>query len=111
MGTFLATLVVFLLFVVISQSAGYYRSRWRVAGAEGEAVQDTRVSAAIGVGSGLMVLLLVLLLFFGLTRWQWFGTPSRSATPTVTTPAQNQGVAPIGVAPTASPSPAASPSH
>ena len=111
MGTFLATVVVFLLFVVISQSAGYYRSRWRVADAEGESVQDTRMSAAVGVGSGLIVLLLLLLLFFGFTRWQWFGMPSRSTTPTIATPAQNQGVAPIGVAPTASPSPAGSPSH
>jgi len=110
MGTLLATLVVFLLFVVISQSAGYYRARWRVAGAEGEGVQDTRASAAIGIGSGLMVLMLLLALYFGFTRWQWFGTPSHSITPAVVTPAQNPGVAPIGVAPTASPSPAGSPS-
>jgi hypothetical protein len=112
MGTFLATVVVFLLFVVISQSAGYYRSRLRVAGAEGEAGHDGRVSAAVGIGSGLMVLSLLVVLFLGFTRWHWFGSPSPpTTTPSHATPTSNQGVAPIGVSPTASPLHVPSPTH
>ena len=111
MGTFLATVVVFVLFVVISQSAGYYRSRWRVAGAEGEAGRELRVSPAVGIGSGLTVFLLLVVLLFGFTRWHWFGSPSRPTTPSLATPAPSQGVAPIGVSPTVLPSPATSPSH
>ena len=46
MGIFMATLVVFLLFVVVSQSVGHYRSRWQIADVEGESGGDVRRSAA-----------------------------------------------------------------
>jgi hypothetical protein len=54
MGMFMATLVVFLLFVVVSQSVGYYRSRWQLADVEGESGGDVRRSAAVGIASGLI---------------------------------------------------------
>jgi hypothetical protein len=111
MGMILATIVVFLVFVVITQSASYLRTRWRVAGAEGEGSAQVRTSAAVGIASGLVVLVLPFMLYLGVTRWEWFGSsPARSSTPTFATPApDNQGVLPIGVGPSASP--AASPSH
>jgi len=114
MGTFLATIVVFLLFVVISQSAGYYRSVLRVAGAERESSTNARVSAAIGLASGFIVLFLLAILYLGIANWHWFGSqPFRPPSQPLISPAPDHGVAPIGVNPTATPSPApsASPSH
>jgi hypothetical protein len=119
MGMFLATVVVFLLFVVVSQSMGYLRSRWRVAGTEGEAGTSVRTSAAVGIASGLAVLILLFLLFLGFTRWQWFGPPPSHQNTPVFTPAApgNQGAPPIGVnvspPPTtkSSPTPAPTPSR
>jgi len=121
MGMFWATLVVFLLFVVIAQSASYYRrSRWTVAGAEGEGSSEVSGSAAIGIVSGLIVLSLLLLLFIGFTRWQWLGPPpSQATTPAIVTPAApgSQVAPPSGVtispaaSPGSSPSPAPTPSR
>jgi hypothetical protein len=63
MGMFMATLVVFLLFVVVvSQSVGHYRSRWQIADVEGKSGGDVRRSAAVGIASGLIVLFLLVML-------------------------------------------------
>jgi hypothetical protein len=115
MGMFLATVVVFVLFVVVTQSAGYYRSRWMVAGAEREVGNETRSTAAVGIVSGFIVLFLLLLLYLGFARWQWFGPPpSHPATPTISVPVApgNQGTPPAGVnvSPSAGPSPSSAPS-
>ena len=61
MGIFMATLVVFLLFVVVSQSVGHYRSRWQIADVGGESGGDVRRSAAVGIASGLIVLFLLVM--------------------------------------------------
>jgi hypothetical protein len=114
MGSLLAAIVVFLLFVVISQSTGYYRSVLRVAGAEGGTSTDVRMSAAIGMASGFIVFFLLAILYLGIAHWHWFGPPpSHPASQPLISPAPNHGVAPIGINSTASPSPApsASPSH
>ena len=117
MGTFMATLVVFLLFVVVSQSVGYYRSRWQIADVEGESGGDVRRSAAVGIASGLIVLFLLVTLYLGFTRWQWLGPPPTHSNSPVVSPVGpgNQAVPPIGAnvspAPSSGASPAPTPSH
>jgi hypothetical protein len=84
-GTVLTTLVIFLILLVVTRAAGFFRGRWSVAGAETSGTQDVGTSAAIGISSGIAVLILLFLLYLGLTRWDWAGSPVGGAHP-VTTP-------------------------
>lgn len=117
MGVFMAALVVFLLFVVVNQSVGYYRSRWQIADVEAEGGGDVRQSAGVGIASGLIVLFLLVMLYVGFTRWQWLGPPPTHPNAPVVPPLApgNQGVPLIGVnvspAPSSGASPAPTPSH
>src|SRR5258708_9743757 len=81
-GTFLSVIVVFAILVVASRSLGYLRSRrFSVADSEVTTGGDVRRSAAMGAGSGLLVLLLIAALYIGITRWDWLGHPAVSHTP------------------------------
>jgi hypothetical protein len=112
MGWIVAVIVVFLILLLIAQSAGYYRRSWSVADAEVGGQDSVAVSAAVGVGSGVLVLLLLLLLYLGVTRWEWLGhlSPGNAhlATPAAIASPANPGTLP-GSSPTASPSAKASP--
>ena len=74
-GTVLTAIVIFGILFVVTRAAGYYRRRWSVADSEATGGDDVTVPAAIGVGSGLVVLLLLLILYLGVTRWDWAGHP------------------------------------
>ncbi len=109
-GIVLTAAVIFLILVVVTRAAGYFRGQWSVADTEASGTEDVGASAAIGISSGVTVLILLFLLYLGVTRWDWAGSPVGGAH-TVTTPAPVSGPA-NPVAPTASPasSPSASPS-
>lgn len=107
MGWIVAVVVVFLILLVIAQSASYYRRTWSVADAEVGGQDSIGVSAVVGVGSGVVVLLLLLLLYLGLTRWDWLGHLSTGnahlATPAAIATPVNPGAAATST-PSASPS-------
>lgn len=108
MGWIIAVIVVFVILVVIAQSAGYYRRTWSVADVEVGGQDSAGVSAAVGIGSGVLVLLLLFFLYFGITRWEWLGhlSPGNahlSAPASIASPA-NPGVSPEAAG---SPSPSA----
>lgn len=84
MGTVITALVVFLILVLVTRAAGYYRRRWSVAGSASSDGDDVVVSAAVGLGSGLVVLLLLIVLYLGLTRWDWVGQPGGGGHPVIT---------------------------
>src|SRR5258708_40344062 len=71
-GTFLSVVVVFGILVVASRSLGYLRSRrFSVADSDVATGSDVRRSAAVGAGSGLLVLVLIAALHIAITRWDW----------------------------------------
>jgi hypothetical protein len=117
-GTFLAVMVVFAILVVASRSLGYLRGRrFSVADSDVTAGSDVRRSAAVGAGSGLLVLLLIAALYTGITRWDWLGHPVVShiavASPLpISSPGSGAGFGVKSPPPAASPaaSPSASPS-
>ena len=114
MGTLIAFIVVFLILALVTQSAGYYRRRFSVAGSEVGGSESVAASAAVGVGAGVIVLLLLLFLYLGITRWDWLGhvspvnapLPSPAAIASPANPAV--GTSP-GATPSASPSAKATP--
>ena len=114
MGTLLAFIVVFLILALVTQSAGYYRRRFSVAGSEEGGSESVGSSAAVGVGAGVVVLVLLFILYLGITRWDWLGhvSPVNAPLPSpasISSPA-NPGIgASPGSTPSASPSATASP--
>ncbi len=110
-GTVFAVAIVFAILLVATRSLGYYRGRFSVAGADSSSDADIRRSAAVGAGSGLVVLALVALLYVGVTRWDWFGQPAPKQ-PAVLTPAKPSPAPGLGAGAKPSPVPgmAASPS-
>ncbi len=114
-GTFLSVIVVFAILVVASRSLGYLRSRrFSVADSEVTTGGDVRRSAAMGAGSGLLVLLLIAALYIGITRWDWLGHPAVSHTAVaspipISSPGSGAGFGvkspPPAASPSASPSP------
>jgi|SRR5579859_1570792 len=114
MGTLLAFIVVFLILALVTQSAGYYRRRFSVAGSEEGGSESVAASAAIGVGAGFVVLLLLLVLYLGITRWAWLGhlSPVNAPLPSpasIASPANPVIGASPGSTPSASPSAKATP--
>ena len=101
-------IIVFLILLLVTQAAGYYRGRWSVADTTVSGESSVAASASVGVGAGIVVLLLLFVLYMGITQWNWAGRPNpgRLSNPaTISTP-----VAPgQGVIATASPSASASP--
>jgi len=81
MGTLLAVVIAFLVLLLVTQSASYYRRRLSVVDSEVGGSQSVAASAAIGVGSGLVVLAHLLLLYLGITRWAWLGHVSPGSAP------------------------------
>jgi hypothetical protein len=102
-------MVVFVILVVASRSLGYLRSRrLSVADSEVSAGNDVRRAAALGAGSGLLVLLLIAVLYTGISRWDWLGHPAVShsavASPMpISSPAPGEGPGISGSPPAGSP--------
>ncbi len=89
-GTALLALIVFLILLVVTRAAVFYRGRWSVAEGFGAAGESPAAPAVVGVASGVAVLLLLLVLYLGITRWDWAnGSMAGGATlrPPVTSPA------------------------
>jgi len=111
-GTVLTAAVIFGILFIVSRAAGYYRRRWSVADSTVTGGDDVTVSAAIGIGSGVVFLVLLLLLYLGVTRWDWAGQPVGGGH-TVVTPAPIASpanpVVPASAGAAASPSTKASP--
>ena len=80
-------LIVFLVLLLVTQAAGYYRSRWSVADSEVSGGGDVAASATVGVGAGMAVLVLLLVLYLGITQWGWAGQPHPVSPATISTPA------------------------
>jgi hypothetical protein len=113
----MAVLIVFAILVVASRSVGYYRrGRLSVADSEVSGGAEIGRSAAIGAGSGLLVLLLIAVLYLGIARWDWLGHPAVSHTAVASPmPVSSPG---LGIGVNSSPatgsgmaSPSASPAH
>ena len=85
-GLVLTAAVIFLILVVVTRAAGYFRGQWSVADTGATGTDDVGASAAIGISSGVTVLILLFLLYLGLSRWDWAGSPVGGTHP-VSTPA------------------------
>lgn len=110
-GTVLIAAVVFVILLVVTRVAGYYRGQMSVADTDTTTEATVGSSAAIGVSAGFTVLVLLLLLYLGISRWDWAGSPI-GGVHTVATPAPISSPAnPIVSSPSsgASPSPKTSP--
>ena len=83
-GTVIVAAIVFLILLVVTRAAGYYRRQWSVADAETSGQDSVASSAAIGVSAGVTVLVLLLVLWLGVTRWDWAGQPIGGVHPVVT---------------------------
>lgn len=109
MGTVLAVVLVFLILLLVTRSAGYYRTRFSLADSEVGGSESVAGSAAVGAGAGLIVLALLLLLYFGITRWDWLGHVSPQNAPLPSPASVASPVNPgVGISPGSTPS--ASPS-
>jgi len=110
LGTLLFIILVVIVLSALLGAGGYsVRRYWSPAGSEVVEVGDT-TGAGAGIAAALIALLVLIMLFFGFTRWNWFGAvPTTNAPPvqTVTSPAPNPS-GNGGGSPAASP--AASPS-
>ena len=108
--------MLFIILVVIGLAAllgaGSYSVRryWSPAGSEVVETSGDTTGAGAGIAAALIALLVLILLFFGFTRWNWFGSaPSgQPNTPVVTSPAASPSSGGGGSSPSSSP--AASPS-
>jgi hypothetical protein len=76
-GTLISVLIVFAILVVATRSLGFLRrGRLSVADEDVTVGAEVRRAAAIGAGSGLLVLLLLAVLYVGIARWNWLGHPT-----------------------------------
>jgi hypothetical protein len=111
LGTLLFIILVVIVLAALLGAGGYsVRRYWSPAGTEVVETSGDTAGAGAGIAAALIALLVLVLLFFGFTRWNWFGTVappiSQPNNPTVTSPAPSGG----GSSPSSSPSVAASPS-
>ena len=108
MGTLLFIILVVMVLAALLGAGSYsVRRYWSPAGSEVVETSDT-MGAGAGIAAALIALLVLILLFFGFTRWNWFGgaPTGQPNSPVVTSPASSPssgGSSPSG-------SPAASPS-
>lgn len=108
MGTFLFIILVVIVLAALLGAGGYsVRRYWSPAGSEVVETGGDTTGAGAGIAAALIALLVLIMLFFGFTRWNWFGAvPSTTAPPAQTTsvsspvPVQSGG----GSSPMASPS-------
>jgi hypothetical protein len=109
LGTLLFIILVVIVLAALLGAGGYsVRRYWSPAGSEVVETGGDTYGAGAGVGAALIALIVLVLLFFGFTRWNWFGTVSPTVqpnNPTVTSPAPSGGG---GSSPVSSPSAKAS---
>ena len=110
MGTILFIILVVVVLAALIGAGGYsVRRYWSPAGSEVVETGGDTTGAGAGIAAALIALLVLILLFFGFTRWNWFGAvPSQSAPPAQQTSVSSPAPLPSGGG--ASGSPAASPS-
>jgi hypothetical protein len=110
LGTLLFIILVVIVLAALLGAGSYsVRRYWSPAGTEVVETSGDASGAGAGIAAALIALLVLVLLFFGFTRWNWFGNgvPSgQSNTPVVTSPAAS----PSSGGSSPSSSPAASPS-
>jgi len=110
LGTLLFIILIVIVLAALLGAGGYsVRRYWSPAGSEVVETSGDTAGAGAGIGAALIALFVLVLLFFGFTRWNWFGNaPSgQPNTPVVTSPAAPSGGG-AGASPSSSPS--ASPS-
>jgi len=109
LGTLLFIILVVIVLAALLGAGGYsVRRYWSPAGTEVVETSGDTAGAGAGIAAALIALIVLVMLFFGFTRWNWFGTmaaPSQPNTQTVSTPAPSNGggASPAG-SPSASPS-------
>lgn len=111
MGTLLFIILLILVLAVLLGAGGYsVRRYWSPAGSEVvETGGDMGAGAGAGIAAAILALLVLILLFFGLTKWSWFGTTS-GAVPTTNNPSVASPLPAGGGGTNPSPSVQASPS-
>src|ERR1700719_1017780 len=100
-------LVVIVLAALLGAGSYSVRRYWSPAGSEVVETSGDTTGAGAGIAAALIALLVLILLFFGFTRWNWFGSaPSgQPNTPVVTFCASSPASAPSsgGTSPSSSP--------
>ena len=102
-------LVVIVLAALLGAGSYSVRRYWSPAGSEVVETSGDTTGAGAGIAAALIAMVVLILLFFGFTRWDWFGNgPSGATAPVVTSPAASPSSGGGGSSPSSSP--AASPS-
>jgi hypothetical protein len=109
LGILLFIVLVVIVLAALLGAGGYsVRRYWSPAGTEVIETTGDAAGAGAGIAAALIALLVLVLLFFGFTRWDWFGTGAsgRPNSPVVTSPISSPsgggGASPSG-SPSASP--------
>ena len=106
MGTLLFIILVVIVLAALLGAGSYsVRRYWSPAGSEVVETGGDASGAGAGIAAALIALLVLILLFFGFTRWNWFGNaPSgQPNTPVVTSPAASPSSGGGGSSPSGSP--------
>lgn len=106
MGTLLFIILVVIVLAALLGAGSYsVRRYWSPAGSEVVESGDS-YGAGAGLGAAMIALVVLILLFFGFTRWNWFGAvPTQTAPPQQSTSVSSPAQLPSGgSSPMASPS-------
>jgi hypothetical protein len=106
LGTLLFIILIVMVLVALLGAGGYsVRRYWSPAESEVVETGGDTAGAGAGVAAALAALLVLVLLFFGFTRWNWFGSSgsAQPTTPVVTSPMPSGASSP-SASPSASPS-------
>ena len=108
MGTLLFIILVVIVLAALLGAGSYsVRRYWSPAGSEVVETGGDTTGAGAGMGAALIALLVLILLFFGFTRWNWFGSvPTTTSPPSQSTAVSSPQSLPSGggSSPMASPS-------
>jgi hypothetical protein len=110
LGTLLFIILVVIVLAALMGAGGYtVRRYWSPAGSEVVETSGDTAGAGAGIAAALIALLVLILLFFGFTRWNWFGSgfSPQPNSPVVTSPAASPSSS-GGASPASSPSATAS---